>query len=232
MGLGLDYIHNGLSKRYVHIDIKPDYIFTLTPPDYTDNDIPIVPHFKIADFARLTEYPAHSERLSNGRPVDIWALAATIQNFALGIKPTQSRAAFIVDCKAQGLHYPQDDDEWYLMRSLVPVMYRPIDATAQELRDNWDVDDPLPHHEPYSHTLNTWYKSLFNTKPFARLNSARIRKHICSTAERHVKIELDMEKAREHFENAKKFREGAEERRKEADCGVQTRRAAVYGHWG
>ncbi|KAH7075786.1 kinase-like domain-containing protein [Paraphoma chrysanthemicola] len=133
VGLGLDHLHNGLTTPYVHVDLKPANILVLTPPGFatTDDAIPVLPTFKITDFARLILYPLHpakslsfwpgtylyapplAERMREGftPAVDMWSFGATIHHIALGIKPRQSRAAFIVSRKRKGLQYPTLDED-------------------------------------------------------------------------------------------------------------------------
>jgi serine/threonine protein kinase len=221
IGLGLDYLHNGLSTRYVHIDLKPQNILVLTPPHHIGNDIPTLPHFKITDFARLTTYPlspgkslaswpgtylfappvAERSRELFSPAVDMWALGATIQNIALQIKPRQSRAAFVADRIQQGLNWPRNDEEWRMSdwRDIVPVVYRPLDATAAELSRKWDVGEALPHHRPYSRPLNIWYKALFEANPRERLTSADLKKYLVPLIDHQLAIRVKLGRARDGF---------------------------------
>jgi serine/threonine protein kinase len=230
VGLGLDYLHNGLSIGYVHIDLKPQNILVLTPPDHTGKDIPTLPHFKITDFARLTTYP-----LSPGKPlaslagtylyapplaertrklfsptVDMWALGATIQCLALQIKPRQSRAAFVADRVHKGQNWPRNDEEWRLSdwREIIPDVYRPLDATAAELLREWDVGEDLPHHHPYSKQLNIWYKALFEVNPRARLTSAQLKQYLVPLIDQQLAIEEKLLRVRDGFAEAGQLRDG------------------------
>ncbi|KAH7090352.1 kinase-like domain-containing protein [Paraphoma chrysanthemicola] len=232
VGLGLDYLHNGLTKSYVHVDLKPANILVLTPPGFADpgDAIPALPTFKITDFARLIIYPLHpakslsfwpgtylyspppAERTRAGftPAVDMWSLGAAIQHIALGIKPRQSRAAFIVSRKRKGQKYPTLDEDLskWPWRDVIPTVYRPLDTTCAELREKWDVQGHLPHHQPYSKRLNTWYKALMERDPRERLTAAQLQRYVVPLIETQLKIEEKIALAREKFVEAKELREG------------------------
>jgi serine/threonine protein kinase len=184
ISLGLNFLHNQSTKCYVHQDLKPDNILVVTPPDFIGT-VPSEPVFRITDLARLVTYspaepipedhppkdefrgtfayaPPRCERITPLKPaIDIWGLAATIQQFALNIPPTQSRTAFIRDRRLAGLQVPaaEDFEAWNSdhWRSRRPVIYRPLNILGAELRESWDVDEMyrfLEFHRPYSAMLN------------------------------------------------------------------------------
>ncbi|KAF9698133.1 hypothetical protein EKO04_003569 [Ascochyta lentis] len=189
MVLALNYIHHELGIRYVHNDFKPANVLAVTPPDHTDKTLPEQPIFKLADFARLTPWPTPKGQRSQGfdgtpeyappereqiAPIhpsaDIWGLGATLQFMALGIHPTQSRKAFILNRKAQGKTHPEleDNREWTTeyWRIRIPTIFRPIDVTKAVLYKEHDLEVSIKDYQPYSESLGYWYAQLW--KPLAK----------------------------------------------------------------
>ncbi|KAJ4364214.1 hypothetical protein N0V95_000836 [Ascochyta clinopodiicola] len=186
MVLALKYIHDELGIHYVHNDFKPANILAVTPPDHhcEHETLPEEPIFKLSDFARLTPWPTRKGQQAQGfdgtpeyappkqeqiAPVhpsaDIWGLGATLQFMALGIHPTQSRQAFILDRKAQGKPYPELEDkrEWMseYWRRNIPTVFRPIHVAKAVLCKEHDLPVWTSDYHPYSARLGYWYAQLW-----------------------------------------------------------------------
>jgi serine/threonine protein kinase len=165
MALAIDYMNTLPGGPQVHNDIKPLNILVAYPTGWKSADgIPMEPVFKLTDFARMTPFPvptsthytewAGTPEYSPNRPEDntmrpskdIWSLGATLQDFALGILPIQSRQSFIWDRKRKGLPHPQawDDETWHEQRwrERVPTVFRPLNASKDDLFNRYDVPDP------------------------------------------------------------------------------------------
>jgi serine/threonine protein kinase len=212
IALGLDYLHNGTGTCYVHSDLKPENILVLTPADYTGKAIPTEPIFKITDFARLTPFPnllttrpsvwhgtfefappSHEWQRAPEPSGDIWCLGATIQTFALNVHPTVSRIRFTANCAKQGIACPalQDKEAWgsEYWREKIPVVYRPLNLSAEVLIRDWDVQKLSSGYRPYSFLLNEWYASLFQARSEWRITSADLKRYIVPVIERQLAIE-------------------------------------------
>ncbi|KAF1851853.1 kinase-like protein [Cucurbitaria berberidis CBS 394.84] len=201
MSLGLNFIHNGHETRYVHNDVKPGNILVSRPQNWNEADgIPPEPIFKITDFARLTPFPTPPQGDTSGwmgtpefapplreqaasmRPsADIWSLGATIQGFALHILPIQSKQAFLVSRKAKGKNIPDLlGDPWKLphWRRRRPTVYRPLDASEEELKTQYDLPKVPREYEPYSSQLNAQYSALWRKDEHARITSEELVKQV------------------------------------------------------
>jgi serine/threonine protein kinase len=200
MALALDHVHNKLGDcRYVHTDVKPDNILVVTPSDYMgENPIPKEPLFKLADFTRLQSYPPSKEsrgwsgtyeyappldeRSKAVRPaIDIWSLGATLQELALGICPVQSREAYVKLMKQKGEEFPYPThpscaEAWKTsaIRARLPVVFRPLHVSMEELQANYDVQVSIRDYQPFSCEINTWYGKLLAKKPRHRTTAAAL----------------------------------------------------------
>ncbi|OAL50001.1 kinase-like protein [Pyrenochaeta sp. DS3sAY3a] len=196
MALGLHFLHDGHHTRWVHGDLKPENIL-VCPPDNWDmaDGVPEMPIFKITDLARLTPYGTPSEgrnRRWQGTPeyappyeeqcravtpaVDMWSLGAVIQSFVFGITPVQSKQAFAAECLSRGdTSFPHLlSDEWTRpqWRRKRPTVFRPLDATREDLRVSWDLAGVSRGYEPYSTMLNEWYEDLWDKDVDTRTTSS------------------------------------------------------------
>lgn len=197
MALGLDFLHNGHTTRWVHGDLKPENILVCRPDNWNMADgIPEMPIFKITDLARLTPYgtsgngtnrrwqgtpefaPPHDEQCRPVTPaVDMWSLGAVIQSFTFGITPIQSKGAFIAECLERGdTSFPAFNalEEWArpYWRRRRPTVFRPLDATREDLRVSWDLVQLPRGYEPYSKMLNQWYENLWDEDADSRTTSS------------------------------------------------------------
>ena len=202
MMLALDYLHNHCS--FIHRDVKSQNILVFLPPHADSSLIPTLPVFKLCDFSRAVAYafpkgqvrgwagtqdyaPPFSERRTNdpARPSgDMWSLGATLQEFALGILPVQSREAHIAQMDQRFELHPKlvgdearwKQPEWDIKFS---AMYRPLNASVKTLMNWWDVSRPLSRsYKPFSDELNTWYRRLFDTNWQLRATAAILVKHL------------------------------------------------------
>ena len=234
MSLGLDFIHNKHDTALVHNDMKPENILVFSPRGYNGKDgVPTEPIFKIADFARLAPYPPPLRDLHEyrgyrgtyefapprsecGAPVkpsvDIWALGCTIQSFAFGWAPIQSKEAFVQECARQGKDYPQLQNKWAwredIWRARIPVMYRPLDRTWDELLKTWDPPHTVEDHQPYSETLNRWYTEMVEKDPELRVTAAELAKYAVPMIDRQLVIERENTAARTILKEAESIRAG------------------------
>jgi serine/threonine protein kinase len=165
--------------------------------------------------------PPRYERISPLKPsIDIWSLAATVQQFALNIYPTQSRAAFIRDRQQTGLHVPATDDfkAWNTdhWRSRRPDIYRPLNISGAELQRDWDVDERdhrnMQFHKPYSLMLNNLYLSMFDAQPESRMMAAHLVKYVVPLIEQQPHIERQLALATEGFDLAVSLKESGDGR--------------------
>jgi serine/threonine protein kinase len=221
VSLGLDFLHNSQSTGYVHNDLKPDNILVVTPPDYTAGDIPAEPIFKITDFGCSTKVgepkrhrgtyefaPPEVERKGPLKPsIDIWALGATIQQFALDLRPTESRETVIrrLQLEKKSAPDPNNNKEWGTdhWRGHRYAIYRPINATYQQLRDEYDVPAQQPEfYRSYSDNLNIWHSMMMRLPAKFRVTSAFLAKIVVPCLEKHMVIERKMAKAKKHFDTA------------------------------
>lgn len=200
--LGLNYLHNDLDHCYVHTDLKPDNILVSRPKYWSDADgLPLEPTFKITDFGPMTQYPLPrgaplykwagtpeyapplSEQTPPLRPSgDIWSLGATIQFFALGHHPVQSREVCIALRRALGKDVPNSKQKrlwsttyWRRQR---PTVYRPLNVDVEELKGPWDLGRMQDDYEPYSSVLNREYKALWEKDSGSRITSKMLVKDV------------------------------------------------------
>jgi hypothetical protein len=74
-------------------------------------------------------------------------------------------------------------------RALIPVLYRPLNVSAVELCNNWDVEGSLSDYQPYSAMLESWYQQCFQWNPYLRVTSAQLVEHLVPLIDRHLLIE-------------------------------------------
>ncbi|KAF1916757.1 kinase-like domain-containing protein, partial [Ampelomyces quisqualis] len=226
ISLGLNFLHNGHPICYVHNDIKPDNILVVLPPDYTAGDIPAEPVFKITDFGRTTVFPRpledlagkwkgtyeyappRAERTLPPKPgVDVWALGATMQKFALDLNPTESRMAVIRRRQLARQEHPHvnDDKEWgnQFWRAQRNVLYRPINLPYQTLCLEYDVPTREPeYYRQYSTNLSHWYDMIMRTPAKFRVTSSFLAKIAVPFLDRQMAIERQMALSRKSFATA------------------------------
>ncbi|KAL6711372.1 hypothetical protein ACN47E_005903 [Coniothyrium glycines] len=232
ISLGLDFIHNGHAQRYVHGDLKCSNILVTPPAGWIGPALPAEPDFKIADFARLSTYPAQSLRHAQkwtGTPeyappqveqeaqvkpsADMWSLGAIIQVTALGEFPLESKKAYkrrYEQRRQRGETVPAFHG-WNhdLTRNDRRTVYRPICETEQILRLWHDFCETgsLAGFQPYSPALESWYSTLWNTQENMRMTSADLVKYAVPLVDRNIAIQDRMRHAYRAFEEAKRFRE-------------------------
>ncbi|KAF9698592.1 hypothetical protein EKO04_003541 [Ascochyta lentis] len=195
MVLALHYLHNKCG--FIHRDVKSDNILVTAPVGYTSDLIPTVPVFKLCDFSRATVFPAKDGTLhpwagtvgyapppnerhekEPARPAgDMWSLGATLQEFALGIRPIVSRKAVVAKMDKRGLPHPKlegEENAWaqHVWGAHFCATYRPLDVDAEELLRRWDLSKPMAtSFRPFSAVLNEWYAKLWETNRSLRVTS-------------------------------------------------------------
>ena len=108
----------------------------------------------------------------------MWSLGATLQEFALGISPVQSRKALVAQMIQRFESHPKlvgDEARWKqpVWEMQFSAMYRPLNASETTLMDWWDVNRPLSRsYKSFSDELNTWYRRLFDTDWQLRASAA------------------------------------------------------------
>ncbi|RMZ74328.1 putative Serine threonine- kinase ATG1 [Pyrenophora seminiperda CCB06] len=229
MSLALELLHG---KKFLHTDLKPDNILVCAPDGWTAEDgIPVLPVFKLTDFSRMVSFPLGirvarehnggtpefspplSEREDLCPSGDMWSLGCTIQTFALGILPTQSKEAFIADREAAGKSHPElndskawADEEW---RKLVPNLYRPLSATWDELVQNWDVESSqveVRPDQPYSGHINAWYMALWDTDKNTRITAKALVEYFIPTIDSDIELAEAQDLAEASFRTARNLR--------------------------
>jgi serine/threonine protein kinase len=247
MSRGLHYIHDEMADaslgRLTHGDFKPCNILVTRSESDPTGTLNWLPTFKIADFGRASWYKT-SHQLNeynewNGTPeyapprdeikampptpaMDIWSLGATIQDFALGIRPVQSIESFCqdflkengVDLLAKASPIDFHDQKW---RKKIQVKVRPLNVAPDTMRQLWDW--PVDAHEPqrFSDDLNRWYVKCMERDPKKRITAKYFNQFLVPYAENQIKVirakraiarslrdEQTLEKETQQLEMAKK----------------------------
>ncbi|KAF2257402.1 kinase-like protein, partial [Trematosphaeria pertusa] len=224
MSRGLDYLHNHLAVPYIHGDLKPSNILVARPPGCRNDEVPLLPIFKLADISRLVPYipgqgpnhmffgtpeygPPFSERRAVAPAVDIYAIGATVQHLALGCYPTQDRKAFIREVMLQGMDAPHEKDLNHIKwRNLIPVVYRPINAAAEEQRTKYKLQHPNP---PYSDVLNDWYSMCLEHEKHRRISADILTDWFVPLAEGQIEVLAAKRERDRAADIARKLRETA-----------------------
>lgn len=204
MSKGLHHIHTQLQVPYVHGDFKPENILVARPPDSIPGEIPILPIFKIADISRLVPFsqtgpvqtffgtpeyaPPQGERVGRvAPPVDIYALGATVQQFALHRLPIQTREKFVKNLQRKGenkvcIDDLKKDERW---RHNIPVVWRPLNATQVDQKTLWDLTKSVPQ---YSDALNEWYKMCMQPQVSKRISADVLMEWYVPLAEDQIEL--------------------------------------------
>jgi serine/threonine protein kinase len=202
ISLGLDFMHNQHYKSYVHNDLKPSNILVCAPKNWSEtHGVPEKPIFKLADFSRLVRFPTPEgckpqkwmgtpeyapplkEQKAPVQPsVDMWSLGATIQYFALGIHPVESKKTFLQNeawRRLLGEDVPHFES-WNRSktRNRRQTVYRPLNSSEQYLVANYDLDQRLGDYKTYTYMLNNWYSALWRRDPAERVTAAELVKYV------------------------------------------------------
>lgn len=198
MSLALDWLHNKIGEAQIHGDLKPENILVFSPPGWSRERVPTLPVFKISDIARMQpassnrkyhgtyEFgPPYAERDQKQTPaVDVWAIGASLQNFALGVLPVINKHDFIKEKKEQGGSVPTLADllteSW---RRIIPHQYRPLHMDVEFQADVMKIKHPAQ----YSHDLNRWYSTLVEEDVSKRISAKTLVKRFVPYAD--VKIQ-------------------------------------------
>jgi serine/threonine protein kinase len=221
MSLALDWLHNRMSESHCHGDLKPENILVFSPLGWTSEEVPTLPTFKICDISRLRPVssnekfrgtyefgPPHAERQVKQTPaVDIFAIGASLQWFALGVYPVVPAAEFIKSKKEQGGYVPTLADlRTEVWRAIIPYQYRPLNASIEFQRDVAKLAMPVA---PYSHGLNQWYDKLVEERVEKRITSRSLARRLVPFADVYIETlvrQQQHEEARrryEKFQNAR-----------------------------
>jgi len=185
---------------FVHRDVKSANVLVFRSWPWVEHGIPAVPVFKLCDFSRAEQWPAvdgeaHGwagtvdyapplrERSKNQPAIpagDMWALGATIQEFALGISPLQSRKTVVALMDKFELPHPKLNGQnalWKMPEWLnrFSAAYRPLNLSSSALQDYYDDDVVISRaYVPFSDELQDWYKKLFERVYLLRATSAEL----------------------------------------------------------
>ncbi|KAJ4989273.1 dihydroxyacid dehydratase [Stagonosporopsis vannaccii] len=213
--LALEWLHGECG--IVHRDVKSANVLVFRPLQWMGQGVPEMPVFKLCDFSRAVRWPAvggkvHcwagtvdyapplSER-SNNQPAtpagDIWSLGATIQDFALGFSPIQSRKAVVALLDGAGLPHPKltgEDALWAMPEWLnkFSAAYRPLNLSALTLELCFDVHKSISRsYVPFSDELQQWYKKLFEVRHTRRITSAELAAELVPLIDEYIAGETD-----------------------------------------
>lgn len=219
----LEFLHE--TCGVVHRDVKADNVLVACPGGGGRAVVPALPVFKLCDFSRAVRFPARdgevapwagtveyapplAERLVDepARPAgDMWSLGATVQEFALGFCPVQSRRAFVAQMDLWGEPHPElegDEEVWAqeVWRDRFCAAYRPLNVSEIALRDWWDVDANTSisrSYVPFSDELNKWYTKLWTADWTHRVTSAALAKDLIPLIDGYLCGEkVDLKKCR------------------------------------
>jgi serine/threonine protein kinase len=249
MSLALDHLHNKLGTAYVHGDLKNDNILVVTPPDYTGEDYPSEPIFKLADFARLVPHPTpphtqpqsfhgtiqfappYAECIGPLHPsADIWMLGATIWQRATDVCALEGWSTFNRRRQQQGLTPLGSDD-----REERPTMYRPLHVTADELIKSWSIDEDqqclFRNWRPYGAVLDVWCRQLFDTNHKLRIHATHLVKYVVPWIDLRLPIVRKYEEAEECFAKAARIKAEVKARQdaRENEAAIQAKLQPVDG---
>ncbi|KAL5377528.1 hypothetical protein DPSP01_009719 [Paraphaeosphaeria sporulosa] len=215
MSLALDWLHNQMGEGHIHGDLKPENILVFSPPGWkgAHDKLPTLPTFKISDIARMKPASANikyhgtyefgpplKERERKQTPAaDVWAIGASLQNFALGVMPVKNKDEYIKEKEEEGGYVPTLEDlrteKW---RKIIPHQYRPINMSEDYQRYNMNIEPTAP----YSFDLQRWYERLYAEDISKRASSKWLVKKYVPYAEVKIQTmlrEQEQKRARQTF---------------------------------
>jgi serine/threonine protein kinase len=211
---GLHFLHTELDVPVMHGDFKPNNVLVMRPVECND-DIPLLPTFKIADFARAVrltpkelndwkyigtpEYaPPISEQHRASVAIDIFSLGCTVQFMAFYRVPCLDEKFFIQQ------HPEYQDHDHEQLRYVLPFKLRRLDASYEEQVGQFDVEPERASPEGYSETLNIFYEMCVDFDPAYRATSHDLMEAVVPVAASQVRMYL-AEQARRKAEFKAQF---------------------------
>ncbi|KAF2655491.1 kinase-like protein, partial [Lophiostoma macrostomum CBS 122681] len=204
----LNYLHNELNIALIHGDMKPENVLIVKSSDCFEV-LPRTPLFKIADLARAVPYspeyrqwtkfngtpeyapPPAERRLGVTPAFDTWGLGATLQQLALGVMPILRWETFVKHCpelqRMEPAKLAEQDPQQQHWRDIIPCVYRPLNVTTEQLKQNWDWS-PRRKATQYSNALNRWYSMCMEADPDQRITAAELVKRLVPVAERQISV--------------------------------------------